>query len=334
MPYYLGMDAGGTTTYAIITDETGVICGVGEAGNGNHQIDRKVAEENILSATKDALITAGLDECDISYAWFGIAGGDREIDFVIIRSIIDKLQLPVYDVSGDTMIALRAGSSRPNGVVVICGTGVNCAGRNMEKEFYQCGGFGFNYGDYGGGGSLSIEVFRAVMREWDGRGEKTLLTDMVLEVLDYDSVTELFHDFLDHNRPIPNHLTKLLFPAMEQGDTIAQAILEQQGMELGLSVQAVVERLGMQNDTFDVVLAGSVVTRDGDNIIQAHIRAATKTVAKNAKVVSLHVEPVVGAILLAMEESGLEINQKIHENLSITTNKMMHRYRENIVKET
>lgn len=323
MTYYLGMDAGGTTTYAIITNEAGRICGIGKSGNGNHQIDRQGAEKSILTATKDALITAGLTVDEITFAWFGIAGGDREIDFMIIRSIIDKLKLPAYDVSGDTIIAMRAGTTRPNGVVVICGTGVNCAGRNIDKEFYQCGGFGYNYGDYGGGGWLSIEVFRAVIREFDGRGEKTILTDLTLEMLGFDSVAEMYNDFLDKNSAIPRDLTKLLFPAAEQGDKIAKRILQQQGVELGLSIQAVVERLNMQEEEFDVVLAGSVVTRDGDNIIQEKIREYTQAIASQATVISLRVEPVVGAILLAMESRGKSVDAETYGILSTTTNEMI-----------
>lgn len=319
MSYFLGMDAGGSTTFAVITDEKGNIHGVGKAGNGNHQINRKVAEGNIILATNQALHEASLSVDDITFAWFGIAGGDREPDFVILRSIIDKLNLSAYDVSGDTMIALRAGTTRPNGVVVICGTGVNCAGRNKKKDMYQCGGFGYTYGDFGGGGGLSVEVFRAVVREWDGRGEKTLLTNLALDMLDYTSVEEMYHDYLDKEAQIPKNLTEILFPAVEQGDQVARKILELQGVELGLSTQAVINHLQMHEDEFDVVLAGSVVTRSGNDIIENHIKAHALKVAPKVKVVRLSVEPVVGALLLAMESAGKTISDNVYETLAQIT---------------
>lgn len=319
MSYFLGMDAGGSTTFAVITDEEGNIQGVGKSGNGNHQINRHIAEKNILAATNDALHEAGLTVADITFAWFGIAGGDREVDFVILRSMIGKLNLPAYDISGDTLIALRAGTTRPNGVVVICGTGVNCAGRNRENDLYQCGGFGYAYGDFGGGGCLSVEVFRSVVREWDGRGQKTLLTNLVLEMLDYSSVEEMYHDFLDEAAQVPKDLTRLLFPAVEQGDEVARDILEYQGVELGLSTQAVINRLNMQDEEFDVVLAGSVVTRSGNNIIEDKIKAYASEVAPKVQIVRLTFEPVVGALLLAMESADQKISEDVYEKLSQIT---------------
>lgn len=319
MSYFLGMDAGGSTTFAVITDEKGNIQGVGTSGNGNHQINRQVAEENILAATYDALLEANLTVADITFAWFGIAGGDREVDFVILRSIVGKLNFPAYDISGDTLIALRAGTTRPNGVVIICGTGVNCAGRNRLNEMYQCGGFGYSYGDFGGGSCLSVEVFRAVLREWDGRGEKTLLTNLVLEMLEYASVEEMYHAFLDDATPVPKDLTRLLFPAVEQGDQVAREILEYQGVELGLSTQAVINRLHMQDEEFDVVLAGSVVTRSGNNIIEDKVKTYASEVAPKVNIVRLTVEPVVGALLLAMESADRNISEDVYQAFSQIT---------------
>lgn len=319
MSYFLGMDAGGSTTFAVITDEQGNVQGIGKSGNGNHQINREVAEGNIIAATNKALLEAGLSVEDITSAWFGIAGGDRESDFVILRSIIRKLNLPAYDVSGDTMIALRAGTTRPNGIVVICGTGVNCAGINKQQATYQCGGFGFMYGDFGGGGCLSVEVFRAVVREWDGRGKKTLLTNLTLEMLNYASVEEMYHDFLDKAAQVPKDLTRLLFPALEQGDEIARDIVKLQGVELGLSTQAVINHLEMHDEEFDVVLAGSVVTRSGNDIIENTIKSYASEIAPKTQVVRLTVEPVVGALLLAMERAGNIISDDVYEKLSQIT---------------
>lgn len=315
MAYFLGMDAGGSTTFAVITDEKGNVRGIGRSGNGNHQIDHAEAERNIHLATIMALEDARLTTEDIRAAWFGIAGADREVDFEILHAIVGELNLPIYDISGDTMIGLRAGTKQADGVVVICGTGVNCAGRNKDKVFYQCGGFGYSYGDFGGGGCLSVEVFRSVIREWDGRGEKTFMTDLLLEMLDYSTVEEMFHDFLDKSSSVPKDITRLLFPAAKQGDNIAISILEEQGKELGLSIQSVVKELEMEEDSFDVVLAGSVVTRGETDITKSYIQSYTAEVAPQANIVSLTVEPVVGAILLAMELAGEKIDEAIYETL-------------------
>lgn len=319
MAYFLGMDAGGSTTFVVITDETGNIHGIGKAGNGNHQISRKTAETSIYAATKDALRSANVTVDDIDYAWFGLAGGDREADFKVLRGILDKLKFPKYDVSGDTMIALRAGTLQSNGLVIICGSGVNSAGVNRDAEFFQCGGFGHMYGDFGGGGGLSVEVFRAVIRAWDGRAEETLLTESLLEKLNYSSVEEMYHSYLDQNRKISRDVTRLLFPAAEKGDKVAIKILEYQGDELGLAARAVIKRLKMEDESFDIVLAGSVVTRSGNDIIKNKIESFTSEVAPKGNIKALTVEPVVGAILLAMEGAGLTVTNDVYKKLSEIT---------------
>lgn len=316
MAYFLGMDAGGSKTIAVVTDEMGKALGIGKSGNGNHQLGKDVAERHIHDATAEALRQAGLTAKQIDFAWFGLAGADRETDFKILRPMIRRLNCKRYEISCDTMVALRAGTMSPYGVVIICGSGVNCAGIGKQNQYYQCGGFGYMHGDFGGGGGLAVEVFRAVIRAWDGREEPTQLTPLLLDMLHYDSVEDMFHDFLlDHNKSVPRDAVKLLFPAAQQGDRVARRILEQQGVELGLSAKAVINRLGLHQDAFDVVLAGSILTRSGDEVIREQIERAVSSVAPSSTFVTLSVEPVVGAILLALENLDQHISVRTYENL-------------------
>ena len=199
--------------------------------------------------------------------------------------------------------------------MLICGTGSNSAGVNPEGRFFQCGGFTYPFGDFGGGGSLCIEAFRTVIRAWDGRERPTLLTRLVLDELGYGSVQEMFDDYLDHNKVPPLRLAKLLFTAAKEGDEAAADILRGQGIELGKSAQAVIRRLAMETLTFDVVLAGSIVTRGEGDFVHQPIREAVKAAAPAARVVTLEVEPVVGAVWMAVEATGIELPSAIYERL-------------------
>ncbi|WP_372663613.1 N-acetylglucosamine kinase [Cohnella sp.] len=315
MKYYLGVDGGGSKTYTLIVNEQGTIVGKGNSGKGNHQSGYEEARQNIRESVGMALGQAGLTREEISFAFFGLAGADRETDYKIIRPMIAELGFPRYDINCDTMIALRAGTNRPYGVVLICGTGTNSAGVSPQGQFYQCGGFSYPYGDFGGGGSLCIEAFRAVIRAWDGRERPTLLTELLLRELGYDSVQAMFDDYLDHEKTPPLHTAKLLFEAALQGDPVATSILRVQGEEMGKSAQAVIKRLGMESDSFDVVLAGSIVTRGEGDFIHAYIRQAVIEAAPQAAIVKLQVEPVVGAVWLAVEKSGIKLPQRIYDQL-------------------
>lgn len=304
MKYYLGVDGGGSKTYVLIADELGSIVGKGRSGNGNHQVDREGARRNIREAVDMAMADAGLRREQIAFACFGLAGADREADYRILRPMIAELGFARHDIHCDTIIAMRAGTDRPYGVVLICGSGTNSAGRSPAGESLQVGGFTYATGDFGGGGALAVEAFRAVIRAWDGREPQTALTPLVLAEMGYASVAEMFDDCLDRDRQPPLGLAKLLFEAAAGGDAAAIDILRRQGEELGKQASAVIRRLGMARETFDVVLAGSILTRGQGDYVQAEIRRAVAAVAPNAAVKKLAVEPVVGALWMAYEADG------------------------------
>ncbi|RUT48187.1 ATPase [Paenibacillus anaericanus] len=314
MEYYLGIDAGGSKTSAVITDRTGSIVGKGLSGCGNHQLGVELARSNIDEAIQQALHSSDLNRTDITYALFGLAGADREADYVILRPMIKELGFAHYDIACDTVIGLRAGTRQPYGVVLICGTGTNCFGINPQGKELQCGGFGYAFGDFGGGSELAVEVLRSVIRSWEGREESTLLTAAVLDMLGYTSVDTLFHDFLDEGKRIPKDLTKLLFPAADQGDLVARRILRKQGTELGLSARAVINRLQMQDILLDVVLVGSVLTRNDGKYMIPYIQ---EQLTDGCTLRVLTMEPVAGAILLAMENDGLIIKDEVYEQLEL-----------------
>ncbi|SCW67834.1 hypothetical protein SAMN04487970_102769 [Paenibacillus tianmuensis] len=191
----------------------------------------------------------------------------------------------------------------------------NGGGVSPSGETYQCGGFGYSYGDFGGGGDLTTEAFRAVIRAWEGREEETLLTALVTKELAYPSVEYMFNHFLDHALPAPLGLTPLLFEATAQRDRVAARILRVQGTELGLAARAVIRRLGMQSETFDLVLAGSVLTRGDGQFIHPYIVELVQPEAPGCRLQVLGVEPVVGAILLAMEKDGRAVSEPVQEQV-------------------
>ncbi|WP_339848504.1 BadF/BadG/BcrA/BcrD ATPase family protein [Paenibacillus sp. FSL W7-1088] len=316
MAYYLGIDGGGTKTYALLTDDCGNVLGKGMGGNGNHQIDRALAAQSIREAAEGALNEAGLQIHEVSHTYFGLAGADREVDYRILHPLVQGIGFTQnYSINCDTMISLRAGTNRPYGVALICGTGTNSAGRNPAGEHVQVGGFDYMYGDFGGGGSLNIEVFRSVIRSWDGREQPTLLTPLLLNFLGYNSVSDMFDDYQDHGKHVPVHAAKLLFEAAAEDDAVALEILTRQGVELGNSAAAVIHKLEMEKDTFDVVLAGSLLTRGDRGWIRSKIEQTVATIAPNATIVTLATEPVVGALWSAMDAGGHAVSQVVYNKM-------------------
>lgn len=310
---YLGIDAGGSKTHAVLTNNKGELIGQGMTGNGNHQVKYEEAKVNIVKACNLALQAAGAVKEDVAFAYFGLAGADREPDYKILRPLIESIGFPAYSLTCDTMIAMRAGTKRAYGAVVISGTGFNSAARNKHGEELQYGGFGYLYGDgQGAGADLSVHAFRSAVRAWDGREQRpTLLSSLVPEHLGYATVEQMYHHMLDHQIYPPLELAKLVFEAAERGDEVAISILKEAGDEHGNAVNALIRRLNMQAEAFDVVLAGSVLTKGKTLHMVRAIEDAVTRIAPRASIVKLDVEPVIGAVMSAMEGGGAVITAEI-----------------------
>lgn len=306
---FLGIDAGGTKTHALLVDEKGRVLGQGHGGNGNHQTaGEQAASSNIEQACRLALESAGVSKEMVDFAYFGLAGADREPDYAVLRPMIASLGYERHAISCDTIIAMRAGTHQSYGAVVISGTGFNAAARNRTGQELQYGGFGFLYGDgQGSGTDLAIHAFRSAVRSWDGRGDSTSLMKLVPEYMGYATVQEMYDDVLDHNKRPPMALAKLVFQAAEEGDAVSIGILMEAGREHGNAVNALIKRLGMENDSFDVVLGGSVLSRGSSPHMVDAISREVKAQAPHTRIVQLTVDPVIGAVLNAMDCAGISI---------------------------
>jgi N-acetylglucosamine kinase-like BadF-type ATPase len=311
--YYLGMDGGGSKTLCVICDESGRVVGSALSGCGNHQVNREMARKNIHAAVDGALKSAYLTRDAIEHAVFGLAGADREHDFTILRPMIAELKFKSTKIVCDTIIALRAGTNQHHGVVLICGTGTNSYGINTSGDEYQCGGFGYAFGDFGGR-ELAVEAFRSVIRAWDGRGEQTLLTGAFLKALGYDSVEAMRDDYLDHDHDIPAGLVPMIFE-VAKFDEVARGILRRQGEELGLAAAAVIKKLNMQEDRFDLVLAGSILSQGDSRFLLPYIKKAVEPVAPGCSFRILKVQPVAGALWMAMQSGGRIVEERVFETL-------------------
>jgi N-acetylglucosamine kinase-like BadF-type ATPase len=301
--YFLGVDIGGTKSHALITDEKGNALGFGTYGPGNHE---EVGYEGLRIAlhtiTENALGMAGLKKDQISAAGFGVAGYDwpseRQPTLDAINSI--GLIAPVEAVN-DTIVGLLAGASQGWGVAVVAGTGTNCWGWDMDHRVGRVTGVG--YGEYGGAGNLVYQALSAVAHEWTKRGPKTQLTTEFLQLTGAEDIPSLLEGIEMGEYSIGSDFAPLVYKVACQGDPIALSIIQWAGSELGHTAVAVIRQLGIELLEFEVVLVGSIY--DMGEMLIAHMRQVITAEAPKANLVRLSAPPVVGGVLLAMEQVGL-----------------------------
>jgi N-acetylglucosamine kinase-like BadF-type ATPase len=314
MTYILGIDGGGSKTFAVLTDESGRLLGRGVSGGGNHQgpgVERALA--NIRASADLALEQAGLMHQDIDFVQFGLAGADRDKDFSILRPTLATLPFRQWDLVCDTMEGLRAGSPDNIGVVLVCGSGTNAAGRNREGMTVQTGGFGYLFGDRTGGEALSRETFSSAVRSWDLREIPSVLTDKVPKFLGLSSMEQVYDHFLDHDiDQVPYDLTIVLHEAADEGDELAIRLLRQAGRELGRAAGSVIRKLGgMQGETIPVVLVGSVVQEGRNPHLMNELEQTLSSITESFEIVIPRMSPVFGSVMLAMDHLQLPVTSTI-----------------------
>ena len=318
MSIFLGVDGGSSKTHAALVNETGALLGFGTAGIANQNADGlEKAMQQVAAAVDMALQAARLSVREIELGCFCLAGADFPEDFVKIQAALERLGLARrVVVKNDTAAGLRSGLSRSWGVVVVCGTGFNAAGRGRNGKELGLPSYGPLTGDWGGGGSLGVDVIGSVMRAWDGRGRPTLLTRMVLDALHMstpeDLLQAIYHGRLTRDQILG--VTPLLFEAAYAGDPVSRELVIRMGKEVGLTANVFLQRLDLAGTDAEVVLAGSIFKGKGPLLIDT-VAQAVHAVSPQAQIVRPKLEPVAGAALLALELAGVPVTPETNKRM-------------------
>jgi N-acetylglucosamine kinase-like BadF-type ATPase len=298
----LGIDAGGTKTVCLLADAHGTVLASARGPGANLQAQGELEVEKVLhEVMESALAGRRLTPAAIC---LGIAGVDRPDDAAIMRGIMRRIgyKTPTLVVN-DALVALTAGAGDHAGIVVICGTGSICYGRDAEGRAARSGGWGYIFGDEGSGYWIGRRALSAVVRHTDGRGPATSVTPRVLEHFGVTTVSELVQEvhLRDPRRHRVASLGEAVQAAADEGDPMARSIVEEGAEELVLAAASVAERLGMRGAVFPLVLAGGIFR--GVPALRARVLERLPDVAPRSQPSLLTVEPAVGAVRLALAEA-------------------------------
>ena len=176
--YFLGLDAGGTKTHALIADESGQVLGFAQGGPGNWQsVGFDKQGEVFKDITRQVLKNAGLRIEQVAGAGFGIGGYDWPSQLQAHLDVIQLLGLSCpFEITNDSVIGLLAGASQGWGVGVVAGTGNNCRGRDKYGHEGRITGEGDLFGEFGGGIEMVHKAVQDIAHEWSKRGPATSLS--------------------------------------------------------------------------------------------------------------------------------------------------------------
>lgn len=240
-PLLLGVDIGGTSVRAQVSDLAGARLGAGRAGGGNpNAVGMDTAVANIRTALEAAL--HGVDPTAVAVAVVGAAGfGDQHDPGQAFLAMWAALGLRVdATMVSDPLVAFAAGTDERSGTVVVSGTGAAAVGIVDLRPDLVADGNGWLLGDDGSGYWVGREAVRHTVRPLRGIPDDALSLAVTTHLLGrpgtrYEVVRDLYA-----GSPIRlTTLTRVVVGAAESGDPDARRILDDAAALLERSTAAV-----------------------------------------------------------------------------------------------
>ena len=309
-PAVLAVDGGNSKVDLALVAQDGRLLATASGPTVSHQrVGVQAGIARLGDLVRGAAERGGLDAQALPIAELGLfclAGADARKDVRLLEAALEATGLTGRTrVLNDTRAGLRAGSDRGWGVIVICGSGVNCAGVAPDGREAGFAGLGDISGDWGGGGDIGREALAAAVRARDGRGPRTSLERSVpahFRLSRPSALTDaLYEGRIDETRL--RELAPAVFAAAAEGDAVARQILDRLADELAVMAIAIIRRLHLTRTDPDVVLAGGIFRAEDPQFVD-RLADAVHRVAPRARLVPLRTPPLLGAALLGLEELG------------------------------
>jgi N-acetylglucosamine kinase-like BadF-type ATPase len=298
--HILAVDGGNTSTVAVVVDRSGRLCGAARGGcsdlYGAATPEDALAE--IHGVASAALAIAGVTADDLALAAYSLAGADWPEDFRLLERRL-AAAIPTHGsplVVNDAIGALWAGTGDGLGAAAACGTYAAIAAAGPAGIWHSS-----FWVEPAGAVPLAESALRAVCRAQLGTSPPTRLVDRMLASGGFDTVESLLHHFTCRDRPPRADIARFaptVFDTAEQGDLIAQGLIDDQAAAIARSVRAGVARAALTRP-YPLILAGGLF-RHGSSRLSDAVAAAIP----DGRVRVTQIEPAAGVALMAARHAG------------------------------
>jgi len=248
VPYYLGIDGGGTKTTCAVGNESSLLVTAMAGPSNVVRVGERRARESLQMAAQQACAAAGIVLAQVERTCVGGSGAARPELAEKVRGFLAEILSTPIDVIGDMEIALEAAFDRGPGVVVIAGTGSIAYGRDPQGRTARAGGWGFAIGDEGSAHWIGRTAITAVLKssDRDPQAAQSALAEALCKEWNVNSLSDLAR--VANSLPPPN-FAALFPPLVSTEDEVSRSILGQAGRELAEVASVVMNRLFEKNDT-------------------------------------------------------------------------------------
>jgi glucosamine kinase len=195
---FLGIDGGGTKCRARLRDAEGTLLGEGTGGPSNIRLDPDLVWNSILTACREAIGQAGLQEADLRRIKAGMGAAGAGQKSAVERLLSRAHPFAAFSIDTDAHIAWLGAFGGGDGAILIVGTG-SCGYGGVGGQRHYVGGWGYEISDEGSGAAIGREVLRRTIWAYDGRIPSTPLSDAILA--EFGNDPEVLVDWVGKARP-------------------------------------------------------------------------------------------------------------------------------------
>ncbi len=291
MKYYIAFDGGGTKIDAILFDENLRLVKHTRAGSMN------------VRSSDEALLRKNADECmDALLAGTGVTEIENVfgvMSHIMTDSLRKKIKVNnIDDRGGEGFIGLLSAFAKEPAVIALSGTGsviFYCNGENSA----EAGGYGAVIHDEGSGYHMGRMAFAEAIKDFEQRGEKTLITDLICKHFGTKDLGEATVKVYYTEGKSPTAAVAscagCVGEAARMGDKVAQRLLCECGVNLAEQAMGLIRRRNVPMDV-PIVLEGGHFKNDR-RISDAFI-ARVKEEQPERQVIIPYFEPIVGAVMV------------------------------------
>ena len=292
MPYYQALDGGGTKTEIVIFDETG------------HILLRDITRGCVAMDVGPDRTVAHLTEA-LRRTAQGLPGGKPRFTYVGQSSMryYGAQMRPALDQAfagwrvrwedgGLAIITSMLG--QVDGCCAAAGTG-SCLFARVNGQVHHIGGYGYLVDTVGSGYILGQDALRAAFASRDGRGEKTMLYDLIraqMGVAPEENIPAIYTG----GRAYIASFARTVFAGCAQGDAVSRRILER-GAEAIARYTYAAEPLFPGE--FSVVMSGGIMLNYPE-----YAAAVARFASPRARMIRADVPPILGGALDAVWSAG------------------------------
>ena len=291
--YYFCVDGGGTKSIAALYDLKGKILAQSKTDSGNIYNDANKVVENINILWSNCCKRAKLNKNLINLytiASFGLAGARYQKSRRYLNKKLNFFKKLI--ISTDGYIALAGASTSKSIAVLNIGTGVVAHFMNKNKTSQQLSGWGFPYGDKGGGWWIGLRMVQATLRAIDGYNNKEdIIIKKTLNIIGKKDLKILNWISKSKSRKLAK-LSKVFF-SVKSKSFIHNTILKEGVNEIEMILKYMIEEKKIRK----IFLLGS--------ISKFYICYIQKKYLKY--LINEEINPLLGALRIAKKDFPLEV---------------------------